>query len=148
MITKARELSDLARCVFVRNGCDAANTDALARTVVTAERDGSFSHGLFRVQGYIASLRSGNVSGRASPSVEHDGIYRAMRRGESTHMRNRVDAVAAELMTAHWRIESGKATLLTTRMAVDRGWNAVSDPLAHQGQPVRFCELTRNFRRP
>jgi delta1-piperideine-2-carboxylate reductase len=70
VLLSLQEIGDLARCVFVRNGCDAANTDALARTVVTAERDGSFSHGLFRVPGYIASLRSGKVSGRASPKVD------------------------------------------------------------------------------
>src|SRR5262245_26954304 len=63
------EIADLARRAFSSNGCDEANTDALVRTVVTAERDGSLSHGLFRVPGYVASLRSGKVNGRASPTV-------------------------------------------------------------------------------
>lgn len=76
-------------------------------------------------------------------TVEHDGIYRAMRRGESTHMRSRVEAVAAELMTGHWRIEPGKANLLNTRLAIDRGWNAVSDILARQGQPELAADARR-----
>ena len=63
------EIGDLARRVFSQNGCDGANTDALVKTVVTAERDGSMSHGLFRVPGYVASLRSGKVNGRANPQV-------------------------------------------------------------------------------
>lgn len=63
------EIQNLATRVFAGNGCDAANTTALARTVVTAERDGSHSHGLFRVPGYVASLRSGKVHGRANPRV-------------------------------------------------------------------------------
>lgn len=63
------EISDLATRVFTQNGCDAANTKALVKTVVTAERDGSMSHGLFRVPGYVASLRSGKVNGKASPKV-------------------------------------------------------------------------------
>ena len=65
------EISDLATRAFSQNGCDAANTEALVRTVVTAERDGSLSHGLFRVPGYVASLRSGKVNGKAIPRVNH-----------------------------------------------------------------------------
>jgi delta1-piperideine-2-carboxylate reductase len=63
------EIAALATRAFSRNGCDEANTAALVRTVVSAERDGSMSHGLFRVPGYIASLRSGKVNGKASPRV-------------------------------------------------------------------------------
>ncbi len=65
------EIDLLATRAFSQNGCDPANTQALVRTVVTAERDGSLSHGLFRVPGYIASLRSGKVNGKASPKVSH-----------------------------------------------------------------------------
>src|SRR5258707_15806690 len=65
------EISELAGRVFSQNGCDEANTRALARTVVTAERDGSLSHGLFRGPGYVASLRSGKVNGKARPVVTH-----------------------------------------------------------------------------
>jgi len=65
------EIADLAKRAFSSNGCDEANTDALVRTVVTAERDGSLSHGLFRVPGYIASLRSGKVNGHAVPVISH-----------------------------------------------------------------------------
>jgi delta1-piperideine-2-carboxylate reductase len=64
-----KEIGDLAACAFSQNGCDAANTRALVRTVVDAERDGSRSHGLFRVPGYLASLRNGKVNGKASPQV-------------------------------------------------------------------------------
>src|SRR5215469_1731747 len=65
------EIDDLARRAFSSNGCDEANTEALVRTVVTAERDGSLSHGLFRVPGYVISLRSGKVNGHADPTVTH-----------------------------------------------------------------------------
>jgi delta1-piperideine-2-carboxylate reductase len=56
------------RC-FLANGCDEANAAALTRTVTTAERDGSVSHGLFRVPGYVAPLRTGRVNGKAQPKV-------------------------------------------------------------------------------
>jgi delta1-piperideine-2-carboxylate reductase len=65
------EIADLATRAFSQNGCDEANTQALVHTVVTAERDGSLSHGLFRIPGYVASLRSGKVNGKASPKVSH-----------------------------------------------------------------------------
>jgi len=42
----------------------------VATTVTHAERDGAVSHGLFRVPGYVAALRSGKVDGAASPAVE------------------------------------------------------------------------------
>jgi delta1-piperideine-2-carboxylate reductase len=63
------EIAELATRVFSKYGCDEPNTRALVRTVLTAERDGSLSHGLFRVPGYVASLRSGKVNGKASPKV-------------------------------------------------------------------------------
>lgn len=47
----------------------AKNATVLARNCVGAERDGARSHGLFRVPGYIADLRSGWVDGHASPVV-------------------------------------------------------------------------------
>lgn len=65
------EIAELSARAFASNGCDAANTAALVRTVVAAERDGSAAHGLFRVPGYVASLRSGKVNGKASPRVSH-----------------------------------------------------------------------------
>lgn len=65
------QIEQLATTVFESNGCDEHNTRALVKTVVTAERDGSHSHGLFRVPGYIASLRSGKVKGDASPVVSN-----------------------------------------------------------------------------
>lgn len=63
------EIEDLARSVLRKHGCDEANTAALTRTIVTAERDGSMSHGLFRLPGYVASLKSGKVKGTADPQV-------------------------------------------------------------------------------
>ena len=65
------EIHDLALEAFTQNGCDPQNAGALTRTVVAAERDGSHSHGLFRVPGYVASLRSGKVNGAADPQISN-----------------------------------------------------------------------------
>ena len=64
------DIENLALRVFTKYGCSADNAAALARTVTRAERDGSASHGLFRVPGYIASLASGKVKGDAVPKIE------------------------------------------------------------------------------
>ena len=65
------EIEELTREVLLFNGCDDLNTDALVRTIVTAERDGSASHGLFRLPGYVASLKSGKVNGKARPTIDN-----------------------------------------------------------------------------
>lgn len=61
----------LSKDVMVANGCDPENADALADIICRAERDGSHSHGLFRVPGYIKALRSGKVDGKAKPTIKH-----------------------------------------------------------------------------
>ncbi len=65
-----KEIQQLALSVFAAQGCCPDNASALARTVTNAERDGSVSHGLFRVPGYIASLNSGKVKGDAQPKID------------------------------------------------------------------------------
>lgn len=64
------EIHALASEVLQSNGCDSANANAIATTVSTAERDGSESHGLFRIPGYVGSMRSGKVNGHADPHHE------------------------------------------------------------------------------
>src|SRR3954451_11756969 len=64
-----RKLTDLVIRVFLRHGVSADNIRPLAETVVAAERDGTASHGLLRLPGYVATLKSGWVDGRAVPVV-------------------------------------------------------------------------------
>lgn len=55
---------------LMRNGCDEENAAAVARVITAAERDGCHSHGLMRLAGYAATLKSGKVNGKARPEVE------------------------------------------------------------------------------
>ena len=64
------EVHALATETFLANGGSLEQTRAVADTVTAAERDECKSHGLFRVPGYIASIRSGKVNGTAEPTVE------------------------------------------------------------------------------
>ena len=71
MNTTALELEniyDLAYKALSTHGCDHFNADSVATTVSHAERDGSVSHGLFRIPGYVASLKSKKVNGASRPS--------------------------------------------------------------------------------
>jgi len=63
------EVRDLARRCLEANGCDSTNARAVAATIKRAEADGSAGHGLLRLPGYVASLRSGKVRGDARPRV-------------------------------------------------------------------------------
>lgn len=65
------EVRSLATSCLIANGCDDENAAATANTMTTAERDGSTSHGLFRLPGYVASLRSGKVNGKARATITH-----------------------------------------------------------------------------
>jgi delta1-piperideine-2-carboxylate reductase len=63
------ELTDIVCRILVRHGVRLDNAAPVAETVVAAERDGSASHGLLRLPGYIATLQSGWVEGNAMPVV-------------------------------------------------------------------------------
>ena len=64
------EIYNLAKQTLIHNGCDENNAEAVADIVYKAEKDGSLSHGLFRIPGYIASLRSKKVNGKANPKIK------------------------------------------------------------------------------
>ncbi|MGH8367121.1 MAG: Ldh family oxidoreductase, partial [Pseudomonas sp.] len=64
------QLTDLLRQVFVRHGTSADVAQVLAENCASAERDGAHSHGVFRIPGYVSTLASGWVNGKAVPVVE------------------------------------------------------------------------------
>jgi delta1-piperideine-2-carboxylate reductase len=73
MTTINLTLADVHRIAWdtlAANGCNDDNASAIADTITVAERDLCHAHGLFRLPGYVASLKSGKVNGNASPSVE------------------------------------------------------------------------------
>ena len=63
------ELQSLVEQVLAHHGVAPARAPLLAATIVAAERDGSRSHGLQRLAGYVSSLLSGWVDGAAEPVV-------------------------------------------------------------------------------
>ena len=63
------EVRSLATEVFTANGLSPANAEIVAGVVTAAEADGTHSHGLFRVPGYVSCVTNGRVDGKAEPEV-------------------------------------------------------------------------------
>ena len=67
------DLASLLYEIFVVNGTSAHVAEVLAANCAGAERDAALSHGVFRMPGYVATLKSGWVDGHAIPVVEDVG---------------------------------------------------------------------------
>jgi len=90
-----------------------------------------------------------NATERAARGVtkpqKTDGIYRAERRRDSTHWRQRTEAVTRAMTPdGEIRPEPAKAQLLETRREVIRGWNEVADDLVRQGH-AELAPAVRGF---
>lgn len=64
------DLVALIARIFVRHGFAPRVAAVLARNCATAQRDGSVSHGVFRVPNYVDTVRSGYADGAAQPRLE------------------------------------------------------------------------------
>lgn len=95
-----------------------------------------------RDQGIAANATPRYVRGETKPQ-KSDGIYRATLRGQSSHMRDRVETVARELAAGGLRAEKGKAKMVETRHEVRRAWQDVSDILVREGQSDLSAEVRK-----
>lgn len=95
-----------------------------------------------REQGVAANATERAVRGE-SRTRPTDGIYRAMRRGDSTHFESRARAVAQGLRGNGSSVEPGQQKLLATRAAVEQGWKAVATRLRQDGQADLAARVDR-----
>lgn len=91
-----------------------------------------FAHHLRQV-GVAANATPRFVRGETRPR-KSDGIYRAARRGASTHLRERAHEAAVALPTGDLVGEPGKQKIRETRYELERRWLATSEALKSQGQ--------------
>lgn len=96
-----------------------------------------------RAQGVAANATERAVRG-VTRTHQKDGIYRAMRRGESTRFEERVQSVANELRSGRVNPGGGKEKVLRTRRDIERGWDSVSELLKHDGD-VELASRVRQF---
>ena len=64
------EIYDLAKKTLLANDCDEETSSILSDLIMKAERDGSLSHGLFRLPAYVTGLKSGKINGKGKPEVK------------------------------------------------------------------------------
>ncbi len=64
------EIFELANKTLLANGCDEETSSILADLIKNAERDGSVSHGLFRLPAYVSGLKSGKINGKGRPDIK------------------------------------------------------------------------------
>lgn len=55
--------------IFLRAGMNAVQAGALSRAIAAGERDGCKSHGIYRIEGVLRTLKAGKVSGTAEPQI-------------------------------------------------------------------------------
>lgn len=63
-------LQSLLTRALCAEGMSDANAAIIANTITIAERDGTHHHGIFRLRGYVETLRSGWVDGKAIPEID------------------------------------------------------------------------------
>ncbi len=93
-------------------------------------REGFARH--LRALGVEANATPRQVRGESRPQ-KLDGIFRAARRGDSTHLRERAMAVARQVARGQLQVEPGKAALLLTRDEALRAWRVIGETLIKQG---------------
>lgn len=103
----------------------------IRKAILRQWREGFARH--LQAVGIEANATPRQIRGEVTPR-KTDGIYRAGRRGESTHLRERAQAAARTLATGSAPAEPGKAKLVETRQAAQRAWTVVGDLLMQQGQ--------------
>ena len=99
-----------------------------------------------RELGVAANATPAQLRGNSKERMR-DGIYRALKRGQSTFMRRKAKWVARELLRGGLRAEPGKAKLLATRGRVVQDWGATAATLRDQGEPQLAREVETYMRR-
>ncbi len=68
-IFEKQQIFNLAKDKLVKHGCNNRNASAVANTITDAELNGCPAHGLFRLPGFVASLKSGKANGKSNPKI-------------------------------------------------------------------------------
>ncbi|PYE85260.1 Ldh family oxidoreductase [Phyllobacterium leguminum] len=77
------ELFELVKEIFVSAGCSDGQAAAISRVIVAGERDGCKSHGIYRIEGCLRTIRAGKVVPDAVPTlgVDDSAIVRVDAKG-------------------------------------------------------------------
>lgn len=67
------ELTGLVTAIFTAAGLTAAQAETMAGVIVAGERDGCKSHGVYRIEGCLRTVKAGKVQPGAVPELADDG---------------------------------------------------------------------------
>lgn len=131
------EIHSLAHRALAAAGADEDNAAAVAATVTAAERDGATAHGLFRVPGYVAGLKSGKVNGCADPQPQLAGAAVVRCDGQNGYAPLALQRCTKPLAAA--AKQSGVAALALTRSHHFAALWGETEALAEQGVAALAC---------
>ena len=63
------ELQDCVEAIFGEAGLSAVQASAVARVIAAAERDACKSHGIYRIEGALRTIKAGKVRPEAVPQL-------------------------------------------------------------------------------
>lgn len=66
------DLTHQVTAIFTGAGFSVIQATSLARVIVAGERDGCKSHGIYRIEGCLRTLKAGKVAADAVPGITHD----------------------------------------------------------------------------
>lgn len=69
-ILSVEDLLQRVEQIFLGAGMAPVQAEPLARVITAGERDGCTSHGIYRIEGVLRSLKAGKVSGTAEPRLQ------------------------------------------------------------------------------
>ncbi len=67
------ELYERVEAIFRNAGLSAEQAGPIARMIAAGERDGAASHGIYRIEGCLRTIRAGKVNATAVPELQDDG---------------------------------------------------------------------------
>lgn len=126
--------------VVIKAVSEQGNRLNIRKATLREWREGFARH--LRALGVEANATPRQVRGESRPQ-KLDGIFRAARRGDSTHLRERAMAVARQVARGQLQVEPGKASLSLTRKEALRAWRAVGETLIKQGHRDLAEQATR-----
>jgi hypothetical protein len=100
---------------------------------------------------FASNLRARGIAANATDRVvrgvnkaqKRDGIYRAIRAGRSTHMRSKIESVAAAIRAGSLQLDPTKPDMLKTRRQVVAGWLRAQEILRAVGSERIAHEVER-----
>lgn len=124
-------LSNLLERILQSAGASREVARIIAANCANCERDGSKSHGVFRMRGYASTLRSGWADGAAVPEVE-DAAQSFVRVAARNGFAQPALLAASELAIAKARISGACIIAIRDSLHFSALWPDV-EPFAEQG---------------